>query len=201
MNQAEQERWDGRYREKNLPWDTGRPSEDLMKTIESGAVPTGKALELGCGNGTNALYLAENGFDVTAVDISPTAIEEAKRRAGERGLSAKFFVADLTADPDLGGPYDFIFDRGVYHCVRSIDLPAFLRTLERVTRPGSLYLSISGNANQSHDVGPPVVTEEEIRSELGSLFEILEIRESRFEESPMMPTRPLAWSVLMRRPA
>jgi cyclopropane fatty-acyl-phospholipid synthase-like methyltransferase len=171
----------------------------LAKLIRSGKVPVGRVLELGCGRGTNALYLAEQGFDVTATDISPSAISEAGRMAGERGLKVDLRVADLTALPDLGGAYDFLFDRGVYHAVRQTDLGAFLRLLAEVSREGTKYLCLCGNAREKHDPGPPTVTGEEIRAELGSLFDILDLHEFRFDKSPNRLGRPLGWSVFMRR--
>ena len=199
MELTEQEQWDERYRENQLPWDTGRPSTELVKLIRFGKVPVGKALELGCGRGTNALYLAEQGFDVTATDISPTAIREAERRAAQKGLKADFRVANLTTRPDLGGAYDFLFDRGVYHAVRQVDVNAFLRLLDEVSREGTHYLCLCGNAKEKQDPGPPVVSEEEIRAELGSLFDILDLHEFRFDESSGKADRPLGWSIFMRR--
>ena len=201
MSNEELERWDSRYREGELPWDTGRPSSELQALLESGRVPVGTALDIGCGTGTNALFLAGRGFRVTAADLSPTDIEAAKRRATEAGLDVDFRTADLLASPppDLGGPYDFLFDRGVYHVVRRIDVDAYLRLLEALSRPGTLYLSLMGNANEPHEPGPPTVSEEEVRRELGSVFELLDLRPFRFDPTPMVPDRPLGWSCLMRR--
>jgi len=199
MEPTEQKQWDGRYKENQLPWDTGKPSTELMNLIRSGKVPAGKALEMGCGRGTNAIYLAEQGFDVTATDISPAAIREATRRATAKGLKVNFMIADLTARPDLGGPYDLLFDRGLYHAVRLMDVEAFLRLLNKVSHEGTHYLCLCGNAHEKHDPGPPVVSEHEIRAELGSLFDILDLHEFRFDESPQSSVRPLAWSVFMRK--
>lgn len=199
LRQKDRDQWDKRYRGDQLPWDTGRPSTELENLVRSGKVPVGKALELGCGHGTNALLLAERGFDVTAADVSPAAITAAKRRAVKKRLQVEFRVADLTAEPDLGGPYDFLFDRGLYHAIRLADVAAFLRLLRNVSREGTLYLCLCGNAKEKQEPGPPTVTEEEIRAELGSLFEILDLHEVRFDESPGKEGRPLGWSVFMRR--
>ena len=111
----------------------------------------------------------------------------------------EFQEADLTAGPDLGGPYDFLFDRGVYHIVRRSGLEAFLALLERVSRPGTRYLSLTGNTHETGEGGPPRVSEEEIQAELGTLFEIVDLREFRWEESVQMKTQPLGWSVLLER--
>src|SRR5437867_12479013 len=81
---------------------------------------------------------------------------------------------------DLGGPYDVVFDRGVYHGIRNGNLPGFLKMLERVTRKGTRWLTLAGNAKEPMEDGPPVVSEEAFRTELGPLFKILEVREFRF---------------------
>ncbi len=198
MNEA-QERWDACYRDNRLPWNINKPASELTRIVERGEPAPGRALELGCGIGNDALYLAERGFTVTAVDLSPTAIETARQRAQAAALTVEFRLEDLTACPDLGGPYDFVYDRGAYHCLRRESLPAFLALLERVTRPGALWLNLSGSANEPSDEGPPKVSEAEIRSELGCLFDIHELREFQWEPSEAMPSGPLGWSTLMRR--
>src|SRR2546428_4645400 len=99
---------------------------------------------------------------------------------------------------DLGGPYDVVFDRGVYHGIRTGNLPGFLKMLERVTRKGTRWLCLAGNAKEPMVTGPPVVSEEEFRTELGPLLKILEVREFRFTLD-REDFRPLAWSILMER--
>ena len=77
MEQAERERWNNRYQQADTPWDSGVPSAQLVAALDGGLVAPCRALELGCGTGTNAIYLAQRGFDVTAVDAAPLAIETA----------------------------------------------------------------------------------------------------------------------------
>src|SRR5262245_52621837 len=67
-----------------LPWDTGIPDPMLVEVIESRVIPPGCTLEVGCGTGTNAIYLAQQGFDVVGVDISPVAVENARAKARGR---------------------------------------------------------------------------------------------------------------------
>src|SRR5439155_8349298 len=116
-NQPEPEaiRWDNRYKGGDTPWDTGFPSTELERSLAEMQLPPGRALELGCGTGTNTVWLAQHGFDCTGVDLSPRAIARARQRADEAGVQVNFLEADLTALPDLGGPFDFLFDRGCYH--------------------------------------------------------------------------------------
>ncbi len=197
---ADATRWDERYEKGDTPWETGAPSTELQRVLGETAVPPGPALELGCGTGASAVWLARQGFDVTAVDISPLAIERARRRAEQAGVGVRFLTADVLRPPEeLGGPFDFFFDRGCYHVVRREDVAGYLRTLERLTRPGSVGLVLAGNAREPHEPGPPVVSEEEIRAELGSLFDVVRLREFRFDQVEEGGVRFLGWSCLLRR--
>jgi SAM-dependent methyltransferase len=186
-----------RYLRGETPWDSGTPDEELLRVLSAGKLTGKTVLEFGCGTGTNAVELARRGFVVTAVDIAEPAIRIARDKARAAAVTVDFRVADVLKD-NLGGPYDILFDRGVYHCVRTIDLKRFQEFLRKSTRPGSWWLSMAGNAKEDTDPGPPVVSEDEIRAELGPLFDILELHEFRFA-TKKADFRPLGWSILMRR--
>lgn len=191
--------WDDRYRAGTTPWDSGVPSKELQRVLQEEGISACRALEVGCGTGTNAVYLAQKGFDVTAVDCVTLALDQARQKAADAGVSVNWIEADVQNFGAGEEPFKFIFDRGCYHCCRRVDLPGYLKTLENVTRPGTRYLSLCGNANeQTEGQGPPRVSEDEIRAELGGLFEFDQIREFRFEDSGGAEG-PLAWSVLMTR--
>jgi SAM-dependent methyltransferase len=195
--------WNQRYAQHNTPWDTGRPSSELTRILREFEFQPGRVLELGCGTGTNAIFLAQEGFDVTAVDVSPLAIDEARVKVRAAGVGARLLVADLLQLPELGPPFAFVFDRGVYHAVRRENLPGFLDTLNRATAAGGLYWTLAGNANQTGraEGGPPRVSAEELCRELGLLMDLVQLRETRFDEIVVenRPERPLAWSALFRR--
>jgi cyclopropane fatty-acyl-phospholipid synthase-like methyltransferase len=187
-----------RYAQGNIPWDSGKPSEELLRVLDAAKLTGKTALEIGCGTGTNAIELARRGFEVTAVDCVEQAISIARGKASEAKVNLDFRTADVLTQ-ELGGPYDVLFDRGVYHALRMADLAKFQNMLKRVSRRGSWYLSLAGNAKETKsENGPPVVTEQEIRGELGSLFDIVELRQFRFWTN-QPGFRPLAWSILMRR--
>ena len=186
------------YAKGEIPWDSGKPSAELLRVIDAGQLPGKTLLEFGCGTGTNAIELTRRGYTVTAVDYVPQAAELAKKKIAEAKLKIDVRVADITADVDLGGPYDVLFDRGVYHSVRQENLNGFHKTLERVTRKGTLWLSLAGNAKEQMENGPPRVHEHEIRTELEPLFEIVHLREFQIETNSES-FRPLFWSILMRR--
>lgn len=196
---AEPISWNDHYRDGQLPWDTGHPSSELGQLVTRGAIQPGRALEVGCGTGTNSVWLAQQGFDVTGIDVAPLAIERAERRAREAGVSVRFLVADLAVLPDLGDPFDFFFDRGCYHAVRLINPDLYALTVARHLKPGARGLILAGNAQEPYTPGPPVVTETEIRDELGPTFEILDLHPFRFDEAPGVPMRFLGWSCLVEK--
>jgi SAM-dependent methyltransferase len=173
------------------------PSEELLRVLNDGKLTGSTVLDFGCGTGTNAIELARRGFRVTAVDIVDQAIQIARDNALAAAVQVDFRVADALRD-NPGGPYDILFDRGVYHCLRTEDLKAFQKFLNCATRAGSWWLSLAGNSKEDTEPGPPVVSEQEIRAELGPLFEILDLREFRLTTN-QEGFRPLGWSIFMRR--
>lgn len=195
--------WNERYTSKNTPWDSGRPSEELKFVLTEHAIKPCDALEIGCGTGTNAVYLAQKGFRVTAMDIVPLAIEQARLRAAAAGVEVNFLQGDVLNPPSLDRTFPFVFDRGCYHSLRESSLPQFLRTLEQVTAPGSLYLVLTGNANDpaEPEKGPPRVQAYELCAELATLFDLILLREFYFDGVVVegRDIRPLGWSALMRR--
>ncbi len=187
------------YREGTPPWDTGAPKQELVRILDEARVPVGTAIDLGCGTGADAVYLARRGFEVTAVDCSAMALERAHTRAEMEGALVRFVLADVFTFGLKAGQFDFVYDGGFYHAIRQIDLRRYLDLLWRVTKPGSYYLCLAGSTGEESEGGPPQVSEEEIRRELGRLFEFVHLRPFRFE-SHQSPQGYPGWSCLMRRP-
>jgi hypothetical protein len=108
--------------------------------------------------------------------------------------------ADVTKLPAELGPFPFFFDRGCYHAVRRQDAAGYVRTLQRVTAPGSIGLLLTGNAKSKHEPGqgPPVVSEEELHAELEPAFQIVRLREFTFDRADGGGPSFLAWSCLVR---
>jgi SAM-dependent methyltransferase len=194
--------WDLQYRAGPVAWDTGLPSTELRRVLAERDVRPVRVLELGCGTGANAIWLAARGFQVTAVDLSRVAVRRALRRAAGAGVAVRFLACDLRRWRKLGGPFDFFFDRGCYHAVRLEDPAGYLGTLERTLRAGALGLILLGNDREpEEDLGPPGVSEAMIRGEFGQLFDVLRLRAFRFDPAPQGGKRYLAWSCLLRRKA
>jgi SAM-dependent methyltransferase len=192
--------WDDSYRGGKRPsWDAGRPSGELQRVVEKGIVSACRAVDLGCGSGTDAIYLAGKGFDVTAIDIAPTALSQAEEKARQAGVSVRWLLADVLATPKLE-PFDFIFDRGCYHEVRINNANAYVETIRRLSHPGTRFLLLAGNPNELPlQYAPPQVAEEDIRADFSSLFDFEWLRETRFETINPSIRGPLAWSVMLRR--
>lgn len=192
--------WETHYQSGSPPWETGQPSQELARVIAEENIKPCRVIDLGCGSGINSVWLAQHGFEVTGVDVTPLAIEQARQRAAGAKVNVHFVLGDLLDFREPLEPFPFFFDRGCYHAVRQPDVQLFLRTLTRLTAPGSLGLVLTGNAREPPPAGqgPPVVSEQEIRAELGSIFEIVRLREFRFDAIGN-DAGPLAWSCLIRR--
>ncbi len=194
--------WDDRYKTGETPWDSGEPSKELQRVLSDRNIAPCRALELGCGTGTNAIYLAQRGFTVTALDLAPRAVEQARTKAARAGVIVDFRQADLLHLPDQGSAFPFVFDRGVYHHLRNVDLPGFLGVLLRVTQSGGLYLTLAGNANDPNaGKGPPCVRAHELCLELSPIFDLVQLREFNFDRITFegKPFEHLGWSALLRR--
>ena len=158
------------------------------------AIPNCRVLELGCGTGTNAILLAELGFEVTAVDLSPLAIEQAERKAAKACVDVAWLCGDVCSIEQPSEPFPLVFDRACFHCIRrDVTVCAIMQTLERVTAVGSQLIVLTGNANEKREHGPPGLFEKDIRSDLGGLFEINHLRPFYFQDAGG-EQGPLGWS-------
>lgn len=118
------------------PWDTGISPPELLEFIA--AHPPGRALDLGCGTGTNLITLAQAGWSVTGVDFAPRAITLARRKTRAAKLQANLRVGDVTRLDGIDGPFDLALDMGCFHNIG--DRAAYLRELDRLLAPGGFWL-------------------------------------------------------------
>jgi SAM-dependent methyltransferase len=127
------------YRQSRAPWDGG-PREPLVRLVESGEIEPGRAIDLGCGTGSNAIFLAQNGFDVTGVDYARAAIEKGREKARAARVDVEFIVDDLTNLSRVQGPYDLLVDIGTLDDLTSRDRERYVANVLPLTRPGSRFL-------------------------------------------------------------
>lgn len=126
-----------------IPWYSETPPDALVKLVEGGIVQPCRAVDLGCGTGNYAIYLAGLGFDVTGVDSSPAAIRIAQEHAKKRGARCRFVVADLLGDlHEVTSTFDFAYDWELLHHIFPEDREAYIRNVHKITDPGALYFSV-----------------------------------------------------------
>ncbi len=191
--------WDAIYHGGAPSWETGRPAAELIRVLGEKVVRPCRVLELGCGTGCDAICLSQHGFEVTAIDSSPMAIERARARLDATSEPVRFVLGDMFPFAQTAGTFGLVYDAGFYHHVRQGDLDRFLDLLWRVTEPGSYYLTLAGNADELAAGGPPRVCEDDIYGELGRLMDVVDLRPFTWE-SRDCEEGYRGWSCLMRRP-
>jgi SAM-dependent methyltransferase len=140
---------DGGPKPAGVPWDIHQAQPRLMELEALGGF-TGEVLDIGCGLGDNTIFLASRGHLVTGLDGSPAAIEQARIRAAEAGVSVTFGVADAANLTGYDGRFDTVVDSALYHCLDEDSRQAYAAGLHRATRPGArwhLYCFSDGNVN------------------------------------------------------
>jgi 2-polyprenyl-3-methyl-5-hydroxy-6-metoxy-1,4-benzoquinol methylase len=129
--------WDQIYRKyplKSWGWELGKPRPILVEFVEKGLIKKGKALDLCCGAGTNTVYLAENGFEVTAIDISQKAIEYAKEKAEHANVKINFMILSFVDLRFRDEEFDFVFDMSCFHHVEIEERASFIEGVHRVLK-------------------------------------------------------------------
>lgn len=212
--------WDRFYtdRSRPVPFFTAKPDENLAGYLDQGLIAPGRALDLGCGAGRNALYLAAHGFEVDAVDLSPVAVAWARDRAQQADVDVRFLCGDAFALPaaELSGPYDLVVDSGCLHHLPPHRRVSYLALLDRVLAPGG-HLALTSFAAGDQGMGSELTDadlyrERDLQGGLAYTPESLrwifcdlaEVELRRMREMP--PESPLfgvtfLWTALFRRAA
>ena len=191
--------WDERYATGDAPWDVGETDEHLASFVEAGRVGGGRALEVGCGTGTNALWLAARGFHVVGVDVSGLAIERARAKASSGKVSCAFHCLDFLNDDLPAGPFDFAFDRGCFHIFdEAAERARFVERVAGLLGPDGLWLSLIGSTEGAERLeGPPRRSARDVAMAIEPELELVELRQVHFHSN--RPTPALAWLLLARR--
>jgi SAM-dependent methyltransferase len=187
------------YQTGDTPWDHGMVDFNLVETVSRHGIQPCKVLDIGCGTGDNAIWLARQGFDVVACDVSPTAIERAKLKAASSGFNGTFVAADFLSDPVPSAPFGFVFDRGCLHSISEEEgRRKFSANVASGLESSGLWLSLVGNADEpEREVGPPQLTAAELVTIVEPHFEILSLSSGLFGSDQIEP--PRAWICLMRK--
>ena len=193
--------WDAFYSERGrtVPFFVNAPDESLVHYFKNKLiVPGGKALELGCGPGRNAIYFAKQGYDVDAVDLSDEALQWGNERAKEQGVSINFMCKNIFDLDIQKTEYDVIYDSGCFHHIaphRRID---YVNLINQGLKPGGLFgitcFVENGNVGGSDISDWEVYRQRSLRGGLGYTpeklkmifkdFQIVEIRRMQDIEQP-----------------
>lgn len=157
------------------PWDTEITPPEVVEAITGpNALPPGRALDLGCGTGTNSLYLARHGWQVVGVDFAFTAIHKARRKATKDGLTVEFYAADVTRLDFLQPPYDLALDIGCFHTLDAEGQVRYRNQLRRLLRPGARFMLYAFGPRQGR-LGEMGVTPEGVQQLFSPDFRLLRV--------------------------
>ncbi|MCW1969863.1 MAG: class I SAM-dependent methyltransferase [Anaerolineae bacterium] len=130
-------RFNRMYLAGRTPWDSGISPPELHEFVQTH--PAGRALDLGCGTGTNAIFLAQQGWRVVAIDFAIKAITAARQKAKRAGAQIDFRIGDVVSAAN-GGPYDLILDLGCFHGLDAAKRAAYATNVKRLLSPQGTFL-------------------------------------------------------------
>jgi cyclopropane fatty-acyl-phospholipid synthase-like methyltransferase len=173
------------------PWDIGRPQKEFTELVRRGEI-TGSVLDIGCGSGDNALFFAQEGFEVWGIDSSPLAIQKAQEKCAQRGLTVHFQVLNALELAKLNRTFDTATDSGLFHTLSDEDRPLFVKSLEAVLSHNGTYFMLCFSDKEPAGYGPRRISEQEIRETFSKGWTINYIRPATFE-SNTRAKGPRAW--------
>jgi SAM-dependent methyltransferase len=182
------------------PWDTNITPPELVRVVEGDGperLAAGRALDLGCGTGTNTLYLARHGWDATGIDFAAPAIIRAQRKAAQAGQisgAMRFLQGDVTRLEalDLRPGYQLVFDLGCFHGVAPQGRPQYTSGIARLAAPGArlMIYALAPTRIAGRAVG---ITADELRATFAPTWTV-----ERIETGTGPSGRPSAWYWLRR---
>ena len=172
--------WDDAYR-ATPPWVIGRPQPAFVELVRNGELSPGRVLDVGCGTGENATFLAQNGFLVTGIDLVRDAILAANARAAERKVKVDFRVGNALS-MELGeDEFDNVIDSGLFHTFSDQERVVFTQEIARVLRKGGKYFMMCFSEKEPTSWGGPRrVTRREIEQTFSRFFKINYIHDTLF---------------------
>ena len=174
-------------------WDIGRPQPAFDQLARDGKL-VGRVLDVGCGTGEHALLAGSLGYEAVGVDTSTRAIELAEAKATDRGVPARFVVADALRLADLGEQFDTVLDCGLFHVLDDCERERYVASLAEVVPRGGRYHMLCFSDRQPGDWGPRRVSPDEIRTAFSEGWD-LESIEPAVIDITLDPAGALAWQV------
>jgi SAM-dependent methyltransferase len=185
------------YQGSAPPWDIGRPQPAIVRLEEAGLL-AGPIVDVGCGTGENAIYLASRGHETVGVDIAPTAIGVARAKARERGSGASFAEADVLRLGVLGRRFRSAIDVGCFHVFDDADRTRYRDSVASVVDPDGILHLLCFSDREPGTWGPRRVSQAEIRATFDVGWEVESIDGTRFA-TLLGPEGAAAWHAAIRR--
>ncbi len=192
--------WDAVYQAATPPpWDIGRPQPAFVRLADSGLL-CGRVLDAGCGTGEHALLAAARGADAVGVDMSPRAIDHARAKAAERGVTARFEVADALNLGQLAMTFDTVIDSGLFHVFDDEARIRYVTSLATALKPGGRCYLMCFSDRQPGDWGPRRVRQDELVAAFADGWAITDIAADTFAINPVFGTSTAyAWLATVHR--
>jgi SAM-dependent methyltransferase len=171
------------------PWSIGAPQPELAALIEQGTFH-GDVLDVGCGEAAISLALAERGYTTVGLDLSPTAIDLARREAAKRGLTnVTFEVADISSFTGHDGRFGTIVDSTLFHSIPVEAREGYQQSISRAAAPGASYFALVFDKAAVPEGPINAVTADELRDAVSKYWTVDEIRPARlYANLPEVPT-------------
>jgi cyclopropane fatty-acyl-phospholipid synthase-like methyltransferase len=189
--------WEAMYQQQaveSMPWFYPELDDDLRDALDQLGLRSGSALDLGTGPGTQAMQLAQRGFDVTATDISEAAIHLAREKA--HGLAITWQQDDILSSR-LTGQFDLIVDRGCFHVLPPERREEYVSTVAGLLKPGGYLFLKCFSHLQPGEQGPHRFTPEQIQAIFGSRLQVLSVNQTVYQGT--LDPLPRALFCTMRR--
>jgi len=189
MRDEHTQRWQQRYREsppERMPWHREQPAETLVEAVRRGLLPKGVTIDLGCGTGTDLMYLAQQGYRVIGVDVAMEPLRFARERFREAGLDIPLIQADARFLPFRDASIDLICDSGCFHSFAPEIRPMYARSVARVLKPGGILFMREFHADQPQppEGGPYRLKLEEFFEVFTPHFRFLSVGEAYYHDLP-----------------
>jgi SAM-dependent methyltransferase len=178
-------------------WDIGRPQGAVVRLAEAGLIE-GSVLDVGCGTGEHACYLASRGHEVVGVDLARAAIDRAIAKSAARRVAPTFLVHDALDLPSLGRVFDTVLDVGLLHTLQAEDRARYAAGVAAVLRPGGLAHVLCWSDRNPFGYGPERMTRAAIRSTFADGWD-LESIDAAVLETRMAVGQVHAWLARARR--
>lgn len=189
MRDEHTQRWQQRYREsppEQMPWHRQQPAETLVEAVRRGLLPKGITIDLGCGTGTDLMYLAQQDYRVIGVDIAIEPLRFARERFRQAGLDIPLIQADARFLPFRDASIDLICDSGCFHSFAPEIRPMYARSVARVLKPGGILFMREFHVDQPQppEGGPYRLKLEEFFEVFTPYFRFLSVGEAYYHDLP-----------------